>query len=190
MPNTWPKSQPQPQQHKHKHNRTTAATVNDITPRTDALFRLGLQWPVFMSKVFNGSNLLPHMLMDQWRSQCFMVVFLCCVRWNLWFTTCRSSNEKVPMCFAQRMPSDDMKAPLPPGWQAVARCFQLSKSFLRMWVNVGGLGTAACCQLKNFAADPRAFHCIRCKEPSLQWFFHGNMSRLYVKLGGVLHDAN
>ena len=40
---------------------------------------------------------------------------------------------------------------------------------------------------KNFAADPRAFHCIRCKEP---WFFHGNMSRLYVKLGAVLHDAN
>ena len=41
------------------------------------------------------------------------------------------------MCFAQRMPSDVMKAPLPPGWQAVARCFQLSKSFCvceSMWV--------------------------------------------------------
>ena len=71
-------------------------------------------------------------------------LFSCCVRWNLRFTTCRSSNEKVPMCFARRMPSIWRH-----GSPVTSRCFQLSKSFLRMWVNVGGLGTAACCQQRT-----------------------------------------
>ena len=149
MPNTWPKTQPQPQQHKHTHNRTTAARVNDITPRTDALFRLGFQWPVFMSKVFNGSNLLLHLLMDQWRSQCFMVIFL--LRplkrtiHNMSLLQRECSNVLRPAHAIWRHESPVTSR----GWQAVARCFQLSKSFLRMWVNVGGLGTAACCQQRT-----------------------------------------
>ena len=81
-------------------------------------------------------------------------------------TSC-SSKENLPINLAQRMPSDEMKIPSPQvgrrGFPKVGfgvyRLVLHSRIYSEPW-NVRSVS------VKKRAAEPRAFHCIRCSDPS------------------------